>query len=317
MKCTVSRTRGPEALIPLASVGDPAHPPCVLVEAAHAKLNLSLAITGRRADGFHELVSLVASVALADHLVLHLGQPLGLTCDDPSLPVDGTNLVLQAAAAYVRRRPGAVVGRFHLAKKIPHGAGLGGGSSDAAATLRLLDRASGDPLGLEVLETLAAEVGSDCPFFVRSQAAMMRGRGERLEILPVAVRAALAGRKVVLVKPPFGVSTPEAYALLAKAGKYRPAAQAEAELAAWIAQPASDSSVLGNDLAAPVFAKYLALPVGLESFRLTTGVNWQMTGSGSACFGFVSDGFDHARLRADVRRAWGAGARVEETVISA
>ena len=233
------------------------------------------------------------------------------------MPVDGTNLVLQAAAAYVRRRPGAVVGRFHLAKKIPHGAGLGGGSSDAAATLRLLDRASGDPLGLEVLETLAAEVGSDCPFFVRSQAAIMRGRGERLEILSVATRAALAGRKVALVKPPFGVPTPEAYALLAKAGKYRPAAQAEAELAAWIAQPASDSSVLGNDLAAPVFGKYLALPVGLESFRLTTGVNWQMTGSGSACFGFVSDGFDHARLRADVRRAWGAGAWVEETVISA
>jgi 4-diphosphocytidyl-2-C-methyl-D-erythritol kinase len=289
----------------------------VLVEAAHAKLNLSLAITGRRADGFHELVSLVASVALADHLALHLGQPLGLTCDDPSLPVDGTNLVLQAAAAYVRRRPGAVVGRFHLAKKIPHGAGLGGGSSDAAATLRLLDRASGDPLGLEVLETLAAEVGSDCPFFVRGQAAIMRGRGERLEILPVAVRAALAGRKVVLMKPPFGVPTPEAYALLAKAGKYRPAAQAETELAAWIAQPASDPSVLGNDLAAPVFAKYLALPVGLASFLQTTGLKGQMTGSGSACFGFVADGFDHARLRADVRRAWGPGAWVKETVISA
>lgn len=107
------------------------------------------------------------------------------------------------------------------------------------------------------------------------------------------------------MKPPFGVPTPEAYALLAKAGKYRPAAQAEAELAAWIAQPAADPSVLGNDLAAPVFAKYLALPVGLESFRRATGVNWQMTGSGSACFAFVSDGFDHARLRADVRRAWG------------
>ena len=289
----------------------------MLVEAAHAKLNLSLAITGRRADGFHELISLVASVSLADHLALHLGQPLGLTCDDPSLPVDGTNLVLQAAAAYVRRRPGAVVGRFHLAKKIPHGAGFGGGSSDAAAALRLLNRATPEPLGLPELESIAAEVGSDCPFFVRSQAAIMRGRGERLEILSVAARAALAGRKVVLVKPPFGVPTPEAYALLAKAGKYRPAAQAEAELAAWIAQPASDPSVLGNDLAALVFAKYLALPVGLECFRLNNGVNWQMTGSGSACFAFVSDGFDHARLRADVQRAWGPGAWVQETVISA
>ena len=289
----------------------------MLVSAAHAKLNLSLAITGRRADGFHELISLVAPIGLADTLTLDVGRPLGLTCDDASLPVDGSNLVLKAAAAYVKRRPSAPTGHFHLIKKVPHGAGLGGGSSDAAAALRLLDQASGDPLGLEFLETLAAEVGSDCPFFVRGQAAVMRGRGERLEILPLAARAALAGRKVVLVKPPFGVPTPEAYALLAKAGKYRPAAQAEAELAAWIAQPAADPSVLGNDLAAPVFAKYLALPVGLESFRRATGVNWQMTGSGSACFAFVSDGFDHARLRADVRRAWGPGAWVEETVISA
>ena len=289
----------------------------MLVSAAHAKLNLSLAITGRRADGFHELISLVAPIALADTLTLDVGRPLGLTCDDASLSVDGSNLVLKAAAAYVKRRPSAPTGHFHLTKKVPHGAGLGGGSSDAAAALRLLDQASGDPIGLEVLETLAAEVGSDCPFFVRGQAAVMRGRGERLEVLPLAARAALAGRKVVLVKPPFGVPTPEAYALLAKAGKYRPAAQAEAELAAWIAQPAADPSVLGNDLAAPVFAKYLALPVGLESFRRATGVNWQMTGSGSACFAFVSDGFDHARLRADVRRAWGPGAWVEETVISA
>ena len=304
-------------LIRLASAGLPEHLGCVLVSAAHAKLNLSLAITGRRADGFHELISLVAPIALADTLTLDVGRPLGLTCDDASLSVDGSNLVLKAAAAYVKRRPSAPIGHFHLTKKVPHGAGLGGGSSDAAAALRLLDQASGDPLGLKVLETLAAEVGSDCPFFVRGQAAVMRGRGERLEILPLAARAALAGRKVVLVKPPFGVPTPEAYALLAKAGKYRPAAQAEAELAAWIAQPAADPSVLGNDLAAPVFAKYLALSVGLESFRRATGVNWQMTGSGSACFAFVSDGFDHARLRADVRRAWGPGAWVEETVISA
>jgi len=249
-------------------------------------------------------------------LTLEPGRPLGLTCDDASLPVDGTNLVLKAAAVYTKCRPSAIVGHFHLIKKVPHGAGLGGGSSDAAAALRLLDEVSGDPLGAEVLEGLAAEVGSDCAFFVRGQSAVMRGRGERLEILSATARAALTGRKVVLVKPPFGIPTPEAYGLLAKAGKYRPAAQAEAELASWVAQPASDPSVLGNDLATPVFAKYLALPVGLASFRPSTGLNWQMTGSGSACFAFVSDGFEHARLREEVRRAWGSGAWVQETVIS-
>lgn len=288
----------------------------MLVEAAQAKLNLSLAITGRRADGFHELVSLVAPIALADTLTLDVGRPLGLTCDDAALPVDGTNLVLKAAAAYARRRPASPTGHFHLTKRVPHGAGLGGGSADAAAALRLLDRASGDPLGPEGLEALAAEVGSDCPFFVRGQAAVMRGRGERLEILPAAARAALVGRKVVLVKPPFGVPTPEAYGLLAQAGKYRPAAQAEAELAAWLARPAADPVKLGNDLAAPVFSKYLALPAGLASFRRVTGSDWQMTGSGSACFAWVDDGFDHAGLRADAMRVWGPGAWVAETVIS-
>ena len=289
----------------------------MLVEAAQAKLNLSLAITGRRDDGFHELVSLVAPIALADSLTLDVGRSLGLTCDDPALPVDGSNLVLKAAAAYARRRPAAPTGHFHLTKRVPHGAGLGGGSADAAAALRLLDRASGDSLGPEALEALAAEVGSDCPFFVRGQAAVMRGRGERLEILPAAARAALAGRKVVLAKPPFGVPTPEAYGLLAKAGKYRPLAQAEAELAAWLAGPAADPVKLGNDLADPVFTKYVALPAGLASFRRVTGSDWQMTGSGSACFAWVDDGFDQAGLRADAMRVWGPGAWVTETVISA
>jgi 4-diphosphocytidyl-2-C-methyl-D-erythritol kinase len=288
----------------------------VLVEAAQAKLNLSLAITGRRADGFHELVSLVAPVALADTLTLDVGRPLGLTCDDPALPVDGTNLVLKAAVAYACRRPAAPTGHFHLTKRVPHGAGLGGGSADAAAALRLLDRASGDPLGPEVLESLAAEVGSDCPFFVRGQATVMRGRGERLELLPAAARAALAGRKVVLAKPPFGIPTPEAYGLLVKAGKYRPAFQAEAELAAWFARPVADPALLGNDLAEPVFGKYVALPAGLASFRRVTGFDWHMTGSGSACFAWVKDGFDQAGLRADAVRVWGPGAWVAETVIS-
>lgn len=289
----------------------------MLVEAAHAKLNLSLAITGRRPDGFHELVSLVAPLDLADTLSFEPGRPDGLTCDDPSVPADATNLVLRAAQAYRRRRPSAPTGRFHLAKRIPHGAGLGGGSADAAAALRLLDRACADPLGPDVLAEIAAEVGSDCPFFVRPQAAVMRGRGERLELLPASVRAALSGRRVALAKPPFGVATPEAYGLLARRGAYRPAARAEAEVAAWLADPSADPSALGNDLAAPVFAKYPALPAGLASFRLAVGGEWRMTGSGSACFAFVTAGFDQAALQAQARLAWGPTAWTFVGAISA
>ena len=288
----------------------------VLVEAAHAKLNLTLAITGRRADGFHELVSLVATISLADHLALHLGQPLGMTCDDSSLPTDETNLVLKAAAAYQRRRPDAVVGRFHLTKKIPHGAGLGGGSSDAAAALRLLDRAAGAPLGVAALEAVAAEVGSDCPYFIRSQSAIMRGRGERLEILSEAPRRALVGRRVLIIKPPFGVPTPEAYGLLAKAGVYRAPAKAEAELAAWVAQPAADPSLIGNDLEAPVSGKHLALPVARDEIAQKTGVRCRLTGSGSACFAFVSEGFEPTGVHSACVAAWGPGAWLADAVIS-
>ena len=289
----------------------------MLVATAHAKLNLTLAVTGRRSDGFHELVSIVAPLALADTLTLVVGPTLGLTCDDATLPVDGSNLVLKAAAAYVRHRPATPVGHFHLQKIIPHGAGLGGGSADAAAALRLLDEASGAPVGAAVLEALAAEVGSDCPFFIRSQAAVMRGRGEHLTVLPERARAALAGRRVFLIKPPFGIPTPEAYGLLARGAHYRPLAQAEAEIAAWLAQPSADPSLLGNDLAIPVFAKYLALPVGLEIFGQATGIMWRLTGSGSACFAFVPATFNHARLREVVGQAWGPGAWVTETFISA
>jgi 4-diphosphocytidyl-2-C-methyl-D-erythritol kinase len=87
------------------------------------------------------------------------------------LPVDGTNLVLKAAEAYRRHRPEVTSGHFHLCKKVPSGAGLGGGSSDAAAALRILDRTVAQPLGLAALEVIAAEIGSDCPYFVRGQPA--------------------------------------------------------------------------------------------------------------------------------------------------
>jgi 4-diphosphocytidyl-2-C-methyl-D-erythritol kinase len=288
----------------------------VLVEAAPAKLNLTLAVTGRRADGFHELVSLVASLSLSDELRLRIGQPPGLACDDPSLPVDGDNLVLKAAAAYRRRRPDTPTGRFELIKRIPHGAGLGGGSSDAAAALRLLDRASGAPLGSVALEEIAAEVGSDCPYFIRGQAAVMRGRGERLEILPENARAALAGRRVFVIKPPFGVPTPEAYGLLARSGKYRPASRADAEMAGWLARPSADPASLGNDLEAPVFSKYLALPVAVREIERATGVRFHLTGSGSACFAFVPDDLEPAGVRSACVAAWGPSAWSADAVIS-
>jgi len=289
----------------------------MLTETAPAKLNLSLAITGRRADGFHELISLVASLELADTLEFTPGGPWRLTCDDSALPVDGTNLVLKAAEAYRRHRPDVVPGHFHLRKKVPSGAGLGGGSSDAAAALRILDRTVAQPLGLGTLETIAAEIGSDCPYFVRGQPAVMRGRGERLEAMPATAREALAGRRVLVVKPPFGVPTPEAYGLLVKSGAYAVTAQAEAALAEWLHQPVRDPSSLGNTLAEPVFGKYLALPTASEALSQTMGVVFRMTGSGSACFAFYTDGAESESIKQALVGQWGVGTWFCDTRISA
>lgn len=289
----------------------------MLTETAPAKLNLSLAITGRRADGFHELISLVASLELADTLEFTPGGEWRLTCDDPSLPVDGSNLVLKAAAAYGRHRPQVTAGHFHLRKQVPSGAGLGGGSSDAAAALRLLDRSVTQPLGLTALEAIAAEVGSDCPYFVRGQPAVMRGRGERLEAIPALAREALAGRRVLVAKPPFGVPTPEAYGLLVQSGAYVDSATAETALAEWLAQPVRDPSSLGNTLAEPVFGKYLALPTALEALSQTLGVVFRMTGSGSACFAFYTDGAESESIKQALIRQWGGGTWFCDTRISA
>lgn len=289
----------------------------MLVEAAPAKLNLSLAVTGKRPDGFHELLSLVVSLNVADHLAMHVGQPLSMSCDDASLPLDETNLVMKAVQAYRRHQPDCVLGRFHLTKRIPHGAGLGGGSSDAAAALRLLDRAAPTPLGFEKLEEIAALVGSDCPYFIRGQSAIMLGRGERLAPLPEAARQALLGQRVWVIKPPFGIPTPEAYAALAHSAAYQSADRAQSRLNAWVAHPAGDPSVLGNDLQPAVFSKHLALSVASESLLKSYGVEFRMTGSGSACFALVPAGLDAVPVFDYVKKAWGPGAWVADTRISA
>ncbi len=157
----------------------------MLTVRAPAKLNLYLRILGRRPDGYHELDTVFERIDLADELTLEpQAGALTLTCDDPSLPLDETNLVLRAARVLQqasRSRRGA---RLHLAKRIPIAAGLGGGSSDAAATLSGLNEVWELGLTREVLSELAVELGSDVPFFLSCSAfAIGRGRGERCEAL--------------------------------------------------------------------------------------------------------------------------------------
>lgn len=282
---------------------------------APAKLNLFLAITGRRADGFHDLVSVVAPLAFGDTLHAKPADGFSLECTDPQVPTDESNLVLRAArlfAAAAGWRGGAA---FILEKKIPMGAGLGGGSSDGVAALRAMNQLSGGKLPASSLADLAAQLGSDCPLFLMGGPVIMRGRGERVEALPAAAAARLSGRRVLVFKPGFGVSTPWAYGRLAAGGpaSYLPPDQAEARLAAWFSAAAPVDGLLFNNMEPPVFTKFVALPVLLEQLHTRFGLNPRMSGSGSACFALLDEAVPLAELRAAIFEDWGHSAFVEET----
>lgn len=178
---------------------------------ARGKLNLFLEALGRRPDGYHEIESLMATVDLSDELTLTL-DPSGaitLECDDPSLPTDERNLVIRAATL-LRRESGTSSGALiQLGKKIPAQAGLGGGSSDASSTLSALNELWGLNWSGERLDSLAASIGSDVPFFRQGPAAICRGRGELVS--PVGLKRPLW---LVLVCPMLGLSTAEVYSHL-------------------------------------------------------------------------------------------------------
>lgn len=175
---------------------------------APAKLNLFLEILGRRPDGYHEIETVMVAISLCDTLTFR-DEPSGglrLRCNDPAMPVGADNLVIKAADR-LREATGCRRGaQIDLHKVIPAQAGLAGGSSDAAATLAALDRLWDLHLAPERLDALAAEVGSDVPFFNHAPAAVCRGRGERVE--PVPLDRTL---DFVLVCPRVGISTADAY----------------------------------------------------------------------------------------------------------
>lgn len=284
---------------------------------APAKLNLFLAVTGRRPDGFHDLVSVAAPLTIGDTLRAEPAAEFSLLCDDPAVPTDGGNLVLKAAQAFAAATGWTGAARFELRKTIPMGAGLGGGSSDAVAALRALNRLAGPAhaLGPEQLAAVAAQLGSDCPLFLADAPVAMRGRGERIEGLPAAAAARLRGRRVLVFKPAFGIATPWAYGKLAAAapGSYLPAADAEARLAAWLGNPAAPAEdLLFNNMEPPAFAKFVALPVLLDQLRRDHGLVPRMSGSGSACFALLREETDAAPIVAAVRAAWGPSAYAAE-----
>lgn len=286
-----------------------------------AKLNLLLAITGRRADGFHDLVSVVVPVKFGDTLRAEATDDgkFTLECDDPAVPLDETNLILRAAKLF----RDAVAGpadkgvRFVLGKRIPIGAGLGGGSSNAVAALQALNQLTPKPLANDTLLNLAVKLGSDCALFLHAAPVIMRGRGERVEPLPAEACARLRGRRVVIFKPGFGIATAWAYSQMAAGapGSYLPSNEAEARLARWISSRESAETLLFNNMERPAFAKYVALPTLLEQLRAEFGLAVAMSGSGSACFAILREKTPLDAVTKRIREAWGAHTFILDTEI--
>jgi len=248
---------------------------------APAKINLSLKILGHRSDGFHEIDTLITLISLYDKIDIEKqSRWIDFSCDDPTVPSGDENLVVRAAKAFFEKTKisGGVGIRLH--KKIPHGAGLGGGSSDAAATLRALNQLFKTKLSREELAKLGSNIGSDVSFFLFESAAVCKGRGEIVN--PTRLKTKLS---ILLFKPAFLVSSAWAYSRW----------QDSKEIPEISYQPQNfDGQSFRNDLERPVFEKFVFL-AQLKAWLLKqeqVGAAL-MSGSGSTVFAVL-------RLEADV-----------------
>lgn len=256
-----------------------------------AKINLHLRVLGKRDDGFHEIFTVFQTVSLADELMFEIADRLELTCDDPSVPVDDTNLIIRAANA-LNSGFGA---RISLTKRIPMGGGVGGGSSNAAVALIGLNRLWNLGHSVEELAMIGAGLGSDVPFFISGGTAIGFGRGNEIEELPD-----FAAQNILLITPDVHVSTAAAYAGLQAQSltnidldRILRVCRFEVESRDFL------SAALINDFEPTVFAR---LPeIGRAKQRLIElGASQAlMSGSGASVFGF----FDKVETRQTALKA--------------
>jgi 4-diphosphocytidyl-2-C-methyl-D-erythritol kinase len=273
---------------------------------APAKVNLSLRILGKRADGFHEIESRMVRISVTDSLrseALAPGSGLQFTCDDPSLPTDESNLVVKAVRGLEQTTGRRFDVSIHLTKRIPHGAGLGGGSSDAATTLLGLNEGLGLQLTRETLSGIAASLGSDIPFFLYECACDCRGRGEIVEPVPDFPWRP----RLFLVKPAFSVPTPWAYREW-QGSRELPGIDYGARPMTW--------GELVNSLERPVFAKHLVLADLKRFLGEQPGVAGALlSGSGSVVFAVLEASADPALVGSAVAAEFGETNWMQEAFV--
>jgi len=255
------------------------------------KVNLILNILGKRADGFHELETVMHPVPVFDRLTFdRVTRGFHLTCSDPTLPTDAGNLVHRAATLFFQKTEIRDGVRIHLEKKIPLAAGLGGGSGNAATTLLGLNEIFGKPLSVKALQDIAAALGSDIPFFLQTKPGLGTGRGEKIH--PLDFFPALKGAAILLIHPGFGISTPWAYQNLARFPNALNGTPGRAQKLISLLQTA-DLRTAGaefyNSLEAPALEKYPLLALFQEFLRENGAAATLMSGSGSTTFALAEN----------------------------
>lgn len=252
-----------------------------------AKINLMLSIHGQRADGFHQLSSVIVALDFGDTLEVDFAQDSdSLVCDDPLIPVDQRNLILQAAELLRVSLGHEKYFSFKLLKNIPVGAGLGGGSSNAVAAVQAMLKLMNKCLADAEIQDIVSKIGSDCSFFVNPVPSFMSGRGEVIEPLDSSLIDRIKGRALIVFKPEYSISTQEAYGALVKDSFE---SEAEALKRLKYAEDNADfcNSVLYNSFLKTTRSKYLALGILLDLLN-SKGFPSLMSGSGSACFSLLS-----------------------------
>ena len=271
-----------------------------LIEVARAKVNLTLRVHGRRTDGYHDIESLVAFADCADTLTLAPAPDLRLTTTGPGAQDCGEgpdNLVIRAALALGERVKGLKAGHFTLEKHLPVAAGIGGGSADAAAALRLLARANGIAAGDARVMDVARETGADIPVCLVSRACTMTGVGEQLTFLT------LPKLSCVMVNPRIGVATKDVFAALGlRHGELLAGPVDVIQSTDWPGPEAAFDEWLRaisegiNDLEPPAIKVEPVVGEVLAALRATTGIGLaRMSGSGATCFGIFGNADDAGR----------------------
>ncbi len=264
-----------------------------LYEGAFAKLNLTLDVLGKREDGYHDLKSVMQAISIRDDVEIDVGtgKPWSLECSMEGIPTDRSNLAWKAAEVYcdaMKKNPDGLA--IRITKRIPSGAGLGGGSADAAAVLRALNRHYGNPLSILALAELGAQVGSDVPFCVLCGTAMVEGRGERLRKLPDMPECVF-----VVCKPEFSISTAELYQKLDSVAIARRPDQQAMETALLAGDLTRVADLLCNVFDPVVTAEHLELNYIKSICNSYGALGMQMTGSGSAIYAIMPS-FEYAAV---------------------